>query len=393
MKILYVADYQGPDLLKKRQITNNRHSGGTAKIARLAEALRDCGASLQIASSGTIGKRRVQCEPAFDGQVEGSEIPVWYAPTIDLPGLNRFVYWRALKKWAAKRGPWDLIIIYNFGYAQVRFALHMAQKYGTPVVVEYEDAATLSRYGRSHLAMRRGLKRIGQLKRYLNGAIVVCRELGEQLDLPRTLVLEGIIKGTDVSPAPVERKQFRLLYAGGLTSLKGVDLLLEAMQHVSAPCELDIYGEGPLRDHLVALTKNISRHQITIHGEVEESRLHAAYRNADIFINPHRTTLGHKGGIFPFKIVEYLSNYKPVVSSCIAEVPDELEPAVVFYNGDDAAALGQTISSALSNLDALAVKAVEVGSYVNREYSIAAVSKKLRPFLRNVLRHEIAESV
>lgn len=392
MRILYIGDYQGPDLVAKRNIGANRHTGGTAKISRIAKALASQSHEVQVVSSGFPGNRSGKRFGAFDSVVDGTTIPVWYAPAIDIPRIGSRVFAFYLNQWLRSHGEWDAVIIYNFDFAQITIANYLAKAFSVPIIVEYEDSALISGQGRSWYAYRRGLRKIKSLRRSIRGAIVVCEELAQQLATDNVLVLPGMLDGARPTPKrdSVTANRPLLLYSGGLNSLKGPDLLMDALEFVRTPCNVAILGTGPLLGALRSRALKLKRHSCTVYGEVGTEEYRQILAGSDICVNPHRMELGHRGAVFPFKVIEYVGAGKPVVTSPISALHAELEGALVRYASDSSTELATAIDSAILDLRRLTPLAEAAALRAFECYSIPAVAAQLTGLLERATRKSCA---
>lgn len=81
----------------------------------------------------------------------------------------------------------------------------------------------------------------------------------------------------------------RILAVGSLVENKNHEIIIKALSNYDGAkkVELNIAGDGPLKDHLanlsVSLPKNIT---VKLHGMCSESELSVLYSNADLFIHP-----------------------------------------------------------------------------------------------------------
>ncbi len=88
----------------------------------------------------------------------------------------------------------------------------------------------------------------------------------------------------------LENKTLRLLYAGRLLSMKGLDLAFEAVKRLLDQGEsisLTIIGDGPDQRRLQSLARTLNMDErIQWIGRIPQSELFAAYKNYDAFLFP-----------------------------------------------------------------------------------------------------------
>lgn len=129
-------------------------------------------------------------------------------------------------------------------------------------------------------------------------------------------------------PCFEERKQVKnFLYVGRLTSVKNLDLLIEAFNTLSH-LNLTIVGFGELEQQLkVAANKNI-----TFVGAVENKKLPEIYQKHDVFILPSYSE------VWGLVVEEALNNGIPVIVSSKVGCADEIiingKNGYVFNSGD-----------------------------------------------------------
>jgi glycosyltransferase involved in cell wall biosynthesis len=87
----------------------------------------------------------------------------------------------------------------------------------------------------------------------------------------------------------VSRKENRILYVGPLHSFKGVDVLIDSLEHVNSPVDVQIVGDGPELENLRArATSNGVSNMVTFEGRVDHELLREFYAKAGIFVHPAR---------------------------------------------------------------------------------------------------------
>lgn len=139
----------------------------------------------------------------------------------------------------------------------------------------------------------------------------------------------------------IERKYevtetFNLLFCGRLTSKKGPDIFLKAINEIIQNSKTEkqfrvrIVGDGPLQNDLIDFVKEHKLDNIVSflgHIAHSDSSLINEYKNADIFILPslvvknNRKTRNDKEGI-PGTIIEALCSGLPVISTYHAGIPE-----------------------------------------------------------------------
>jgi glycosyltransferase involved in cell wall biosynthesis len=320
----------------------------------------------------------------------GAAVHVEYLPAIDVPGLNQLAATLASSRWLRERGGWDIAIVYNLGPRQVRAAEWLRQK-EIPVVFEYEDDAAATVQGGAG-ANSRGISWIGRARRAGNGVIAVHEALRLQIGLDNADVIEGVVANElfEFSVRPFQPGlPLRVLYAGGLSSQKGVDLMLEAVETIDFPIEVTITGSGPLANQVSKAASH--DHRIRFLGEVSRDVLHDELGRSHVCLNPHRVPDGHTAIVFPFKIAEYAASGAVVVSSAMQETPSQLRESMVTYESETPLTLARALSYAATHYDELCVRAQAGRDYVRNHLSMSAVGGRVEAILDEAIRASPSE--
>jgi glycosyltransferase involved in cell wall biosynthesis len=134
----------------------------------------------------------------------------------------------------------------------------------------------------------------------------------------------------------------RIAYFGGLTTLGGIDLFLQATLHLSGPqYEFHIVGAGNASavSRIQYFAKSDAR--IHYHGPTSEQVLNALGCMMDIFVDPRPNTLSENN--FPSKILTYLRFSKPIISTMGHGIPSEYQQVLIHLEQEDPKALARLI--------------------------------------------------
>lgn len=151
---------------------------------------------------------------------------------------------------------------------------------------------------------------------------------------------EGPISLIDALNASSMSALKRIAYFGGITSLGGIDLFLEATQLLDGQqYEFHIIGSGDLA-RLRPFLERDSR--IVYHGSVPQEELLKIGKTIDIFVDPRPKELSENN--FPSKILTYLSFGKPVISTLGMGVPPEYGEVLIALNDEHPLSLAELIN-------------------------------------------------
>ena len=122
-------------------------------------------------------------------------------------------------------------------------------------------------------------------------------------------------------------KCLSIVSCSSLIEIKRVDLMLEALQHVTVPVEWRHFGDGKLRNHLETMKENLPDYiHFNFMGSVPNNQLMEWYQNnhVDFFVNTSRSE-----GL-PVSIMEAMSFGIPVIATNVGGTSEIVHDG---YNG------------------------------------------------------------
>jgi glycosyltransferase involved in cell wall biosynthesis len=340
----------------------------------------DCPEALQILHTvdalGQIGVRVTLVTPAARPGVTAQQIlPHGLSPNVTLaplPDLTQqwwfpfrsnkpfyFLAARALTKLNA-----DAVLVRNLKMAE--HLLRVAPR--VPLFFEThewfaqsfrEDRPTLTPRARRKLAALE--RREGAVYRGSRGLIGLTRFLIDdirsayQLTTPAAVAPDGVDLrqcAPFATPAPAHSPP-QLLYLGSLHSWKGVNLLIEAMTHLTQPAQLKIVGGNAQR---IAELQQLARtlkvaDRVHFAGPCPPAERFAVIHEAEVCLLPLTETSIASRYTSPLKLFEYLALGKPVVVSDLPTMRVVLEPEVhaLLAPPNDARAFAAAIDRLLAD--------------------------------------------
>lgn len=154
-----------------------------------------------------------------------------------------------------------------------------------PVLGDFHNMDLLALNGRCGAEARAFIRRL-KTWAYRNKRVLAGLEAVEKRPMTRSY------SGLDPSLLDTEeqlreklkerQERMRILYAGQLTPLKNVDVLIRAVRELVFPWELTIVGDGPEREKLEALAASCPGVRFT--GKLPRAEVSQRMREADVFI-------------------------------------------------------------------------------------------------------------
>lgn len=106
----------------------------------------------------------------------------------------------------------------------------------------------------------------------------------------------------------------RYMYAGTLSDVTGVDILLDAVRLVQDEnCEFYISGKGTMEDVVKEAAKDDAR--IKYIGFIPDEDYYDQMKKMDVFVNPRNMNMEQNQNNFPSKVLEYLATGRAVIST------------------------------------------------------------------------------
>ena len=146
----------------------------------------------------------------------------------------------------------------------------------------------------------------------------------------------------DLPQPPAEPAARATYFAGALSDVAGVNLLLEAIRLVKDP-EIEFWfsGRGPLEEQLKQQAAADPR--IRFFGFVTEKQYSEMLQKAAVLVNPRPSRLLENRYNFPSKLMEYLAAGRPILSTATSDVAEHYGDAVVVIADETPEGLARCI--------------------------------------------------
>ncbi len=249
----------------------------------------------------------------------------------------RFVYDPVAVTRALRAGPYDIIDVHeepaSLAHAELRLLARLTGHGRTPVLF----------YGAQNIPKRYPppFRWFEQQAFRRSAGTYVCNEAAGDIFRAKgfTSIVRVVGLGVDVerfSPGATRTHAgpLRVGYVGRLEEHKGVHVLIDALAGTAH--HLEVYGEGPYRGELEALTARTSA-RVTFHGGAAHDALPDVYRSFDVVAIPSQVRpnwIEQFGRV----AVEAMASGVPVVAAATGSLPEVVGDAGVLLPPDDASA-------------------------------------------------------
>lgn len=390
MKIAYLTSYIGKQFSEKYCQGVKYALSAPLKSQGIARSLMAAGHEVVIYSPGiTTCNAFIKSFEEEEVYPEG-KLVIKYCNIISkrkCAPINDFFIHRFIKK-ELKSISFDAFLYYNITFGAYLAIRNFKQSLK---IIDYEDNIfTKSLVGEKDSFVRIKAKLYNYLIRETDYALVVCSGMMINNEVKDKLLIPGIINeevtdSVSFNRRSIDRNQpVRIVFTGGAHHSKGADLLITSLSYVSHPCIVDFYSNGAFSPEAIEALKTVpSRHEVNLKGFMPHKELIKQLDNeADILISTSivKAGLPPQTSGFPFKIMEYASTGRPIISSELSKLDDDFNHHITYYSGDEPTNIAKAIEEVIENYDKKVELAIELQQRVLDEFSIAGISKKIQSF-------------
>lgn len=392
MKIAYMTAYLGSEFMAKYCRGKKFALSGSFKSQGLARAMLAAGHNVTIYSPAVSTCNAII--PAFTEIEDFPEgrLTIKYCNLISkrrCDPINQVRTSRYLRQ-EHKREHFDVIVYYNITLGAALLVRNIKDSIR---VLEYEDNIfNKALEGDKNNFVWIKTRMYKCTISHTDGIMAVCnglmlKEVSHRVLTPG-IINEEVINNVSERPNSLTPgKPVHIILTGGIHYSKGGDLLVKAMTHIKMPCVVSVYGNCDLNDTMKDLVAQVpSRHKFEFNGYMKHDELiRTLDRDADILINTTRSMhVGAQAAGFPFKMMEYASTGRPIVSSEIGKLDSDYNNHITYYDGEDPKVIADTIENVIAHYDERVLSALELQKRVLKEYTIKGIGHKLDVFFKEM---------
>lgn len=397
MKIAYLTCYLGKEIRCKYGQGKKFALSGPLKSLGLARAMMSAGHKVTIYSPGvTTLDASISAFNEFENYPEG-RLEIKYCDILSKRKCGPINDWRISRLLKKEAAGYDAIVYYNIELSAALALPFFKKKFR---ILEYEDNI----FNKALVGDKNSFewfkrKLYNRIIANTDGVMAVCNGLMLP-EIPHRVLTPGIINEEVINNVSTrvntlqEGKPVHIILTGGIHYSKGGDLLVKAMSHIKTPCIITVYGNCDLNDTMKELIKQVPEcHKFEFKGYMpHEELIKTLDKDADILINTTRSMhVGAQAAGFPFKMMEYASTGRPIVSSEIGKLDEDYNSHITYYDGEDPKAIAAAIEEVIANYDDKVKKALELQKRVLSEYTIEGTGKKLDAFFKEIQKNGTQE--
>lgn len=391
-KILYITPYISDEIAKDRKLSKKQiYAAGQLKMEGICKVIDKAGYEVDIISpigifnnlSRTLIKSKLY---SFQNGKSCIFVPL----TLNVKSkILRYIFLTLSTCFLAMRisskNQYLCCIFYNYTPVTLIPSICLKIVKKTPIVLEIEDDYSNFQYNR--LIKYFNIIFIKLTQDFLDGIISVNSLLLNRFKkIENVVIVRGIFNqifknkdNTTGVNTKITNKP-KAIFSGSLNEIRGIDILLKALEFINYELEILITGKGDLKEEDLR-TKN-NNVNIKYLGFIPYEEYLRLLNDADIGISCYKVNTPMKDSIFPSKIIEYMASGKIIITSKVADIEIMGKDLFIFYDNDSPLSLAKAINKVLQNLSYYKIYGEKAQKYIKDNYSIDALSIKFKQFFK-----------
>ena len=251
----------------------------------------------------------------------------------------------------------------------------------------YAVLTDIPRFVAKHTYISKLIARFNELlDRCTDGFIFLTEEMNQLINIKEKpyCIIEGFVDSAILNPFPNKLYSKKvILYAGGVSSLYGVNNLVDAFIMLNnKDFELHIYGKG---DYVETL-KEICLHYTNIKycGVLQNIEIIKREREAFLLANPRPISDLYTIYSFPSKTLEYMASATPFITTKLKCIPQEYNKYLNYFENDDVAGIKNSLEAIINTpYDDLKAKALDGYHFVSNNKINTVLCKRIIKMITN----------
>ncbi|MFN0192456.1 MAG: glycosyltransferase family 4 protein [Aestuariivirga sp.] len=193
---------------------------------------------------------------------------------------------------------------------------------------------------------------------------------------PNTVVYNGLWPEEFAAVEP-EPDAADFLFIGDMRTLKGVDVLLEALALIrrARPCRLCLVGDGPDLDQF--------RRQSQTLGLQDAVRFAGRMAAREAFAKGRILVIPSRAESFPYIVIEAIAAGMPLITTSVGGIP-EIMPAASLVKPGDVMALAKRLEVALADQKGTRRQSLELAERNRERLDASAMARSITDFYAKV---------
>ena len=357
---------------------------GLSADTRIAELKAICSTRIQACNKNGIKKVDDRFFKISRGDIES--VGFLNLPAIGFAQREHRIV-AAAKRWAKSNIGKDTVVLI---YSMHSPFLHAAKKIKDilPSARIGLIVPDLPQYMGSGNALKRFLKKIDRKKidHYLKSVdkyILYTKYMAEYFNLSegQWCVFEGAVDISKIKPNEKTEPSKRIcMYAGSLSRLYALDLLVDSFEKADVNAELHLYGSPSEGEALMSRHLNCKKTRYM--GTLSQQEVFEKMREATLLVNPRPSDLELTKYSCPSKTFEYMASGTPVLMTKLQGIPDEYYPHLYFFEKEDEAGFVEGLEKILSfDISVLNEKAKLAAEFLSQNKGAIKQAQKVMDFI------------
>lgn len=226
-------------------------------------------------------------------------------------------------------------------------------------------------------------RKINRLYNYVDGFVLFSEYMKERLPAeskPWT-VIEGVATVEKLDLNETVRSK-AMMYAGTLHKNIGIESILDSLRYLPEDLELWIFGDGELKEEIIARSRDDVR--ITFFGFMPREEVFEYEKRASVLVNARNPDDLFTKYSFPSKTFEYLYSGTPFVTTKLTGVPKEYDDYLYLIPDNKPETIAHKVSEILNtDKGIIEDKAKKARSFIKTKL-YKSQARKLSDFIATV---------